>query len=79
MSNLESFVLTGDESSELIINESLAMRIADITINESISSYISGKFVIKSGNNLTDISYNTKKQLVKAFGNIDSNQNSVHF
>lgn len=92
-SNLSQFILKNTPEEGLLITEALATRLATIASDSNIASLIQGLFVITdreevvdSYNNLTyvwgdktDISYNTKKHLVNAFGNIDSLTNSVVF
>lgn len=92
-SNLKQFILQNTPESGLKITEALATRLASIASNENVVSLIRGKYVILDRSeeiddynntifvwgNETDISYSTKKYLVNAFGNIDSEQNRVHF
>ena len=92
-SNLKQFILKNTPESGLVITEEVAMKLASINSDPNVVSSISGKFIITdrteqfdSDNNViyvwgseTDISYNTKKILVNAFGNIDSEDNKVCF
>lgn len=92
-SNLKQFILKNTPETGLKITESVATRLASIASNDEITSLINGTYVItdriteidESNNviyvwgNPTNISYNTKKYLVNAFGNIDSNSNNVIF
>lgn len=91
--NLKQFILTNTPKDGLKITEVLASRLANIKTNPNITSLISGIYIITDRNeyiddlyntqyvwgNPTIISYNTKKYLVKAFGNIDNETNLVHF
>ena len=92
-SNLNQFILKNTPDEGINITESIATKLASIKNSKSTVSSINGVYVIKdleeivddSGvstfvwGNRTDISYNTKKYLVQAFGNIDSSSNTVHF
>jgi hypothetical protein len=92
-SNLNQFILKNTPEGGLKITEIVATRLANIASNDNIISLINGTYVITNrseeideNNNiiyvwgdLVDISYNTKKYLVNAFGNIDSDTNSVVF
>ena len=91
--NLKQFILKNTTKDGLKITEALASRLANIKTNPNIVSLISGIYIITDRNeyiddlyntqyvwgNLTNISYNTKKYLVKAFGNIDDEVNLAHF
>ena len=91
--NLTSFVLNNTPADGLVITEDIASKLADIQLDSSIQKSIKGKFIIKdrhvsedasgeitySWGSKTVISYATKKKLVKAFGKIDSINNSVYF
>lgn len=92
-SNLTQFILKNTPEEGLKITEAVATRMASIATSTKTVSSISGKYLITdrteeidSYNNtifvwgdLTDISYNTKKYLVNAFGNIDSDTNKLVF
>lgn len=92
-SNLNQFILQNTPEEGLMITESVATRLASIKINPDIVTLINGTYLINVRNeslddsnnvvyswgNPTDISYNTKKYLVNAFGNIDSDSNVVVF
>lgn len=90
--NLKQFILKNTPEGGLKITEALAMRLASIKTNSNVVSSINGNYIITDRSeqvdeygvqyvwgNLTNISYNTKKYLVKAFGNIDDEVNLVHF
>lgn len=91
-SDLEQFIITNTPENGLIITENIALKLANVVLSDA-DSLIQGKFIITDrtstmdeNNNityawgeLTDISYNTKKYLVQAFGNIDSENNKVYF
>ena len=92
-SNLTQFILQNTPEQGLLINESVATKLASIQLNKNIATLISGVYLINDRNesfddnnniiyswgNPTNISYNTKKYLVNAFGNIDVTSNKVHF
>ena len=92
-SNLNQFILQNTPEGGLMITESIATRLASIKINPDIVTLINGTYLINDRNeglddynkvvyswgNPTDISYNTKKYLVNAFGNIDEITNAVSF
>ena len=92
-SNLKQFILRNTPEEGLLITEDIATKMAAIKNNPNISKTIKGKFIItdrteeiNSDNikiyiwgNETNISYNTKKVLVNAFGNIDLESNDVYF
>ena len=92
-SNLNQFIIKNTPEGGLLITEELATRLASVKNDKNTVSLIAGTFNITdrdvqydSYNNVTyvwgnptDISYNTKKYLVGAFGNIDSDSNSVVF
>lgn len=92
-SNLNQFILQNTPEEGLMITESVATRLASIKINPDIVTLINGTYLINVRNeslddsnnvvyswgNPMDISYNTKKYLVNAFGNIDSDSNVVVF
>ena len=92
-SNLNQFILKNTPANGLDITESVATKLAAIKNNKNVISSIHGTYVIKdreeivdendiiiyNWGNKTNISYNTKKYLVQAFGNIDSAANAVHF
>ena len=92
-SNLNQFIIKNTPEGGLLITEELATRLASVKNDKNTVSLIAGTFNITdrdvqydSYNNVTyvwvnptDISYNTKKYLVGAFGNIDSDTNSVVF
>ena len=90
--NLKQFILKNTPEGGLKITEALAMRLANIANNSEVVSLINGTYIITDRServneydvqyvwgDLTNISYNTKKYLVKAFGNIDNETNLVHF
>ena len=92
-SNLKQFILQNTPEGGLLITETIATKLASIKLNPNITTLISGTYLINDRNqsydnnnnvtyswgNSTNISYNTKKYLVNAFGNIDSNSNAVVF
>lgn len=90
--NLKQFILKNTPDGGLKITEALAMRLASMKNNSEVVSLINGTYLITDRSeqvneyevqyvwgDLTNISYNTKKYLVKAFGNIDNEINVVHF
>lgn len=91
-SNLVQFILKNTPEDGLMITESVATRLATIK-SLGVTCLITGKYLIHdrtesiddynnvtyTWGDLTDISYNTKKYLVNAFGNIDSESNEVYF
>ena len=90
--NLKQFILRNTPKSGLKITEAVALKLSSL-VNKDSTVRISGTFVITDRNKITDslnqvsyqwgdktdIKYNTKKQLVNAFGDIDSPSNSVYF
>ena len=92
-SNLKQFILQNTPEGGLLITEAIATRLAAIQVNPDIVTLISGTYLINDRNeglddynnivyswgNPTNISYNTKKYLVNAFGNIDDDANAVVF
>ena len=92
-SNLNQFILRNTPNEGLLITEQIATRLASIKLDSNVASLISGVYIITDqdeqqdsyGNityvwgSKTDISYNTKKYLVSAFGNIDDKSNAVAF
>ena len=91
--HLESFVLTNTPEEGLIITENIANKLAEVQTDSGLQKSIKGKFIIKERilhtdefgvesyiwGDKVDISYITKKKLVKAFGKIDSPTNVVYF
>lgn len=91
--NLEQFILKNTPEDGLMITEDVATKMASVEMNPNVNTLISGKYLIHdrteisdssdvvtyTWGNETNISYNTKKYLVNAFGNIDSNTNKVCF
>ena len=91
--NLSQFILKNTPEGGLLITEELATRLASVKLNKNVVSLISGVYNITNrdeqydsyGNityiwgELTNISYNSKKYLVSAFGNIDNLNNTVAF
>ena len=93
-SNLQSFVFTNTPKDGLWITEDIANKLAEVQSDKTIQKSIRGKFIIKNRiehvsedgivtytweNQPTNISYTTKKKLVKAFGKIDDESNQVYF
>ena len=92
-SNLSQFIINNTPQGGLKITEDVAIKLAAVARNSEVASLISGNFIITDRNevvdsynnvtyvwgNETDISYNTKKLLVSAFGNIDNTSNEVYF
>ena len=92
-SNLTQFILQNTPEEGLMITESIATKIASVQLNKNVATLISGVYLINdrtesvdeynnvvySWGNPTNISYNTKKYLVNAFGNIDEETNNVSF
>ena len=89
--NLTSFVINNTPKEGLVITKDIAERFAKVQTS-NIQKLIKGKFIIKdriksenngeiiyTWGNKTNIEYSTKKNLVKAFGNIDSVENTVYF
>lgn len=90
---LNQFILKNTPAEGLKITEAVALRLAAIKKNSKVTSLIAGTYLITNrvekvdeNNNTiytwtsrTNIGYNTKKQLVQAFGNIDSETNNVVF
>ena len=90
--NLTQLIIKNTPENGLNITENVAMNLASVVISGTVS-VIKGKFniltrrqdfdpynnVIYTWGSPADISYNTKKYLVSAFGNIDSEDNQVVF
>ena len=90
--NLSQFILKNTPEGGLKITEAVALYLASIK-NNCASSLINGTYVIMNRiekvdtnnnvsytwSNKSNIGYSTKKQLVQAFGNIDSRTNAVIF
>ena len=91
--NLKQFIITNTPEKGLNITNDIATIFANVKLNPSANSLIRGTFNIKVykeniddlGNtqytweDFVDISYNDKKYLTRAFGNIDSDKNTVRF